>query len=629
MPVTIPIQSIPTNHSGSTDSQEREETMTITDSNFIESEFEAQREHATRIANSKFDYTVVVAGAFVRGMRDVGYRSNAYAINELIDNAYQAGASKVAVWSETGRQNNVVSLAVIDNGHGMIPDMIRLAMLWGGTHRENSRALFGRFGFGLPSASVSIGKRFTVYSKVEGGEWYSCSFDLDAVENNTYTDEDGRIVMPEPQVAKIPSWVLQGISQRHNFGVEGLSHGTIVVIDKIDKLRPSTLTASTTHFKTNFGQTYRNFCARRPITVQGDVVTSVDPMFLMPGAWAYDYDDQRAVELEPIEILMENKETGEQGIIKVRFSQMPYYFLRLDPNRPKERGVRNNPRFKIRDQNNGIVVLRAGRQLDVVSTSRGQEAELKRPFFVNNDDRTWCVELDFSPILDDEFAVTTSKQTIKMSARVWKALEAAGVFVNIREMRKKYDTEKADAKAQKETDAGETRPSEESMGAADSKNRRDKSDPTQEERQKAGFQAEQERRAKAAGVPPETIAPALEQETQARKWVVDFEDLPAVTTYFRLHPIGGQKRLWINTGHRFYAQVYAGPDSNEGTRAQWEVMLFILGDCENSATEEMASFYESERVEWSRRLMVTLAELVKVMPPAEPRDDEVQVDAVA
>ena len=71
--------------------------------NFIESEFEAQRLHAEKIADSKFDYSVVVAGAFVRGMRDVGYRSNGFAVNELIDNSYQAGASKVAVWMETGK----------------------------------------------------------------------------------------------------------------------------------------------------------------------------------------------------------------------------------------------------------------------------------------------------------------------------------------------------------------------------------------------------------------------------------------------------------------------------------------------------------------------------------------------
>ena len=131
---------------------------------------------------------------------------------------------------------------------------------------------------------------------------------------------------------------------------------------------------------------------------------------------------------------------------------------------------------------------------------------------------------------------------------------------------------------------------------------RDKSDPNQEGKQKAGFEEEAKRRSRTSGVDPASIAPALEAETKARKWVVDFEDLPAGSPFFRLVPVGAQKRLWINRGHRFYSQVYAGPDSNEGTRAQWEVMLFTLGDCEISASEELAEFYSSERVEWSRRL---------------------------
>ena len=48
--------------------------------------------HAHVVAGA--GHIVVVAGAFVRGMRDVGYRSSAFAINELIDNSYQAGASR-------------------------------------------------------------------------------------------------------------------------------------------------------------------------------------------------------------------------------------------------------------------------------------------------------------------------------------------------------------------------------------------------------------------------------------------------------------------------------------------------------------------------------------------------------
>jgi hypothetical protein len=588
---------------------------------FIGNEFEAQQAYAKRVADSNFDYTVVVAGAFVRGMRDVGYKSAASAINELNDNAYQAGASRISVWMKLKGQH-VEAIAVIDDGHGMSPDAIRLAMLWGGTHREGSRDLFGRFGFGLPSASVSIGRSFTVYSKPKDGSWHRGHFDLDAVEANEYTDEQGRIVMPKPRAGTLPTWVTEGVRHDAAWGSPDLEHGTVIVIEKPDKLRPVTVTALTNHFKQAFGLVYRNYCVQRPILVQGERVTAVDPLFLTPGAWAYDYDEQRAKELDPVHIRMPNKETGEEGGLTVRFSYMPYTFLRLDPDKPKEKGQRNNPRFQVADQNNGLIILRAGRQLDVVTTKRGQEAEIKSTFFVNNDDRTWAVEVDFTPTLDDEFSVTTSKQGVKMSSRIWKALEDNGVFAAIRDMRKRYDVEKGEFKKAQEEDEEAKRGSEEAMEEESKTTHEDPSNPDKERRQREGFEKEAERRAKESGLPKEVIKPKLKEETETRPWLVKEEALDSTSTFYRLETVGGQKRLWLNKGHRFYSQVYAGPESTPLTRAQWEVFLFILGDAEISGSEDLRTIYEGARVHWSSRFNAALAKLEHAMPPAEPADPE-------
>jgi hypothetical protein len=588
---------------------------------FIKNEFDAQQAFAKKIAESNFDYAVVVAGAFVRGMRDVGYKNAASAINELSDNAYQAGASRISVWMKLKGQH-VEAIAVIDDGHGMTPAAIRLAMLWGGTHREGSRDLFGRFGFGLPSASVSIGRSFTVYSKPAGGTWHSGAFDLDEVEKETYHDANGRIVMPEPDVSKLPAWVVDGIAQKAAWGTRDLEHGTVVVIEKPDKLRPVTITALANHFKQTFGLVYRNYCVQRPILVQGEKVTAVDPLFLTPGAWAYDYDAQRARELDPLSIPMVNKETGEEGLLTVRFSYMPYTFLRLDPDKPKERGQRNNPRFQVADQNNGLIIMRAGRQLDVVTTSRGQDADIKSKFFVNNDDRTWAVEINFTPTLDDEFSVTTSKQGVKMSSRIWKALEDNNVFAAIRDMRKKYDQEKAASRTGQESDDAAKQPAEEAMEEESKTSHEDKSNPDKERRGREGFEKEVTRRSKESGIPKEAIRPALKEETEARRWRVKEEALDSTSTFYRLELVGGQKRLLINRGHRFYTQVYAGPESTPLTRAQWQVFLFILGDAEISGTEELREIYEGARVHWSSRFSAALKKLEGMMPPAEPTDPD-------
>src|SRR3954451_20672987 len=102
-----------------------------------------QAQHAY-VASKKvkgFKFGLTVGDAFVRGIRDLGYKSNANALAELVDNSIQAGASRADVLFGFERSDKKpAQIAVVDNGHGMERDMIRLAVMWGGTHREGDRS---------------------------------------------------------------------------------------------------------------------------------------------------------------------------------------------------------------------------------------------------------------------------------------------------------------------------------------------------------------------------------------------------------------------------------------------------------------------------------------------------------
>lgn len=85
----------------------------------------AQRAYAAK-GGGKAKLGLVVPEAFVRGIRDLGYRSNGDALAELIDNAIQAYADRIDVvfgFDEHGSAKKPSQVAVIDNGHGMEPDM--------------------------------------------------------------------------------------------------------------------------------------------------------------------------------------------------------------------------------------------------------------------------------------------------------------------------------------------------------------------------------------------------------------------------------------------------------------------------------------------------------------------------
>ncbi len=67
--------------------------------------------------------------------------------------------------------------------------------------------------------------------------------------------------------------------------------------------------------------------------------------------------------------------------------------------------------------------------------------------------------------------------------------------------------------------------------------------------------------------------------------------------------------MFLNTAHRFYTELYTGADSTPATRAALEVLLFSIGDCINSAPDQVRAMYDLELPEWSKRLDYALLQL--------------------
>jgi hypothetical protein len=589
----------------------------------VSADLEKQREYAKRMSRGGFDFSLVVGDAFVRGIRDIGYKHTGTALDELIDNAIQAEAGKVHVVFGFGgdSEKKPDRLAVIDDGHGMDDLMIRLAVLWGGTHRENDRTGFGRYGYGLPSASVSQGRRFTVYSKPVDGKWNRVTVDLDDIKNGKYTNSEGRIVVPPAAPATLPDWLEDYLGE--NFGADGLEHGTIVEIEKVDRLRWKTASSLERNLLEHFGITYRNFLREVEICVNGKRVEPCDPLFLTPGFRFYDIDSDRAVALPPLAIEVKD-DAGTVHIVKARFAHMPPTFQLKDKASPKAGRGNLNPRFAVMKDHNGIIVLRNGRQIDVLTS------DCPWTTFMNND-RNWGVEVDFPAGLDEEFSITTSKQQTKLSDRMWNILREAGVFSAIKEMRSILNGQRADLNAAKDQDPTKKRPSEQAMEESIKyKTRKPGGDPQPRVMEaEAEFRREVERRASQAGVEPEKVEPELRSEVQGFPYKLKTETMPGAP-FFRMVQMGGQKVLYLNQAHRFYTDIYAGERSSPSVRAALEVLLFVIGDSELDSGDDRRLFYQTERAEWSARLNVALDRLSEIeADDSEVNEDEVEAAAGA
>jgi hypothetical protein len=566
-----------------------------------------QAQHAY-VASKKvkgFKFGLTVGDAFVRGIRDLGYKSNANALAELDDNSIQAGASRVDVLFGYDRSDKKpAQIAVVDNGHGMEPDMIRLAVMWGGTHREGDRSGMGRYGYGLPCSCVSIGRRFTVYSKIEGGELHSVTIDLDAISNGEYTDADGEIVVPPPVTAALPKFVQKQIEKIYP---DGWTSGTVVLIDKLDRLEWTTANGLRENLLRNFGVTYHKLRNEVALYVDSTYVEPIDPLFLTPGFRFYDLDgdSDHAQPFEPVTIAVKNPNSRETvGQMIVRFSYMPPTFASIDKRR--EATTKNaNPRFAVMKEYHGVIFSRMGRLIDVVPRTPWTT-------FVNND-RYIKVEVEFPAELDEEFGITTSKQQVTVSERVWDILKQHGVPKAIEQLRGKVRELKQVRK--EELDAaqhGEKRPSEDAMASA-KENMRGPSAETKAKQQARGeerLRRDAEERSKSTGRSPDEERQQMLLELEGKDFLVKIESVPG-GNFFRADFLGAVKVLYINRSHRFYQDVYDGPKSSPEVRAALEVLLLAIADSILDAPEETARIYKVELPQWSLKLDLALERLAQ------------------
>ena len=545
-------------------------------------------------------FQLIATSAFVEGMRDSGYKSTGTAIDEFVDNGFQAQATRVDIAYDIvnpqGNQHEINCIAVIDNGHGMEPEMIRAAVLWGGTHRHNDRTGLGRFGFGLPSAAVSITRHFEVLSKVKGGEWHHVVVDLDEICQGKHTTDDGLVIAPEAEQTPLPSWILKALGKR------GLDQGTIVLLVTPDRLTTGFRKPKAFHnsMMEHLGLIYRGIVNRCALFVNDQRVEPVDPLFLDPNGRFYDVgNDVLAQGREPLRFAMKNSRTGAEGMMRLRFSYMPPEFQR---NKDE---TENKERLGVMKENNAyLIVTRAGRQIDLVMRSNYAKDELNKKN-LNIYDRNWAVELDFDPELDEEFGITVNKQQVNLSERTWQVLMDNGLPAIIKnDLVATLNKARKDEKAK--VDADTPKASEHVMAEAEkfTKKRAPLPDSKKEQARKK-VEDEAAKEAKETKRPKEEVEKKLLAQAEAKRYVIMFEALEGAP-FYRPDLFGPKTRVWVNTRHRFYTEVYDGLRSMPRVRSAVELLLFTLAAEELTADGDRDLFYKGERKQWSDRLEMLL-----------------------
>lgn len=362
---------------------------------------------------------VLDAKTSIKSMRDAGYKNEAYAIAELMDNSIQASADLVELITfskanDSGRKN-IDSIAIFDNGKGMPPGLLQRSLSFGQGDNQHDSDGMGKFGFGLPSASISQCKHVDVWSWTNPDEIYKTHIDVDDMLDGNGED------VPAPTRDTLPDNIKKAI------GDVLPDSGTVVLWSKIDRATWKTAAAISKHVEHEIGRMYRYYINRdeNPVTIrfksyeqegsvyvlkgEPKVYRASDPLGLMrntsapelPGDFVNESCFEVVKDVREIQVRDEN---GEEHMVVLRWSIVKQSVV--DAVLEQERSNGSNKTAgdtelgRYLKKNQGISVVRAGREL-----------VLRKEILSKDEKWRWVgMEVSFPPALDSVFGVLNNKQ---------------------------------------------------------------------------------------------------------------------------------------------------------------------------------------------------------------------------
>lgn len=255
-----------------------------------------------------FSYNALV------GQRFSGYKNTTYALAELVDNSFDALAENVTIIFLEKRVENkrrIEEVLILDDGKGMDSSTLQGALQFGNTTNTDMDEVVrtkkkGKFGFGLPNASLSQSPSIHVYSWQRNKQPLYVYLDMDKLKESSSID------IPTVAPADFPAYY-------KNVMPDIGTNGTLVSWRRCDRLSNTKGETIARNSCSVIGRLYRYLLgsgkkisfkvflytdAQRKYVEDGEEMTVVpnDPMFLMentalaPVLWKAANGQQEAFE---------------------------------------------------------------------------------------------------------------------------------------------------------------------------------------------------------------------------------------------------------------------------------------------------------------------------------------------
>ena len=295
------------------------------------------------------------ATKLMQSLRYLTY-TNKTAVADLVDNSFDAGATFVNVAID--RENCV---EIYDDGCGMSLETLCEAVRLG-SETEKDQSCLGRFGMGLVTASISMGRRLEVISKLEGSDEINCAvLDLDQIA----AEKKWQALTGEP-------------SEDDCKFLEHWKHGTIVRISKLDSVEGNIIPEVDKHLRIVFRQF---LWAGKDIFVNAKKLEATDPINRFEDDTNVLYDGDIEFNGEKVHIVVAHIDAGKSDLRATKESKAG--LIRIGQN------------------TQGFYVVRNNREI--------AEAETLGIFTRHPSTNRFRCEISYDGALDDEFGINFTK----------------------------------------------------------------------------------------------------------------------------------------------------------------------------------------------------------------------------
>ena len=343
------------------------------------------------------------ASKVLNSLRYLDYTSET-AILDIIDNSIDANAKKIDLWIISDADNSIKPIDVIDNGSGMDQATLNESIKLGSLLEKNETHDLGKFGMGLVTSSISLGRSLRVLTKksnVKNFDCYEAIQDLDIIarENKFIKTLATKQCPNEIYLMGEMNEELSVWRSKYNNAELADQSGTIVSIEKIDKCEHARADKLAEKMQRIIGQTYRKFIQEKNIkfTIFVNKESSLERR--------YDSRSDLTLYVKAIDPIYDFDATLlNSAEIDINGNEMSLKVFEL-----KDNGHEINRTNKMNIANQGFYVIRNNREI-----SKGQTLSL---FQKHNDYNLLRCELSFSGSSDAIAGTNFSKQKVNFKQK--------------------------------------------------------------------------------------------------------------------------------------------------------------------------------------------------------------------